>query len=179
LFFALISGKPFHARYALVLFPPLLSLAGLGAATVWTCSDSHSPFGRLVKGGVVVSICINIYFLPSFYWHQGNLIEQGNLFVPSFRNLEQAYQHLKTHARNVPIEIDDSAYLQSFTHNDPHRDASLIRRYVTVREMELASHPIGTEIRRFKLIRAEEVQSKSKATAYLDHEIALVPSQTD
>ena len=31
LFFALASGKPFHARYCLVLLAPLLCLAGAGA----------------------------------------------------------------------------------------------------------------------------------------------------
>ncbi|PWU22106.1 MAG: hypothetical protein C5B50_00200 [Verrucomicrobia bacterium] len=196
LLFALISGKPFHARYALVLFPPLLALAGCGAAA-WSSlftskaspADAEPPEDVTTKRAprlhgflpatIVISTCVNIYFLPAFYWHQGTVIAQGNLFVPSFRNLEQVYQHIKGDVHNMPIEVDDGSYLQSFKRDDPRRDASLIRRYVAVREMESGARSAGTEVRVFKLVRADQAQKDSKLTVYLGHEIALIATRTD
>ena len=168
---ALLSKRPFHARYALDLFPALLALAGLAAAkaTEWPGS------GRFITWALVATTCTNVWFMPALYHHQGKAIDQGNLFVPSFRKLETVYQAMKTHAGAAPIKVNDTNYSHSFPRSDLyHHSAELIRSYVVVREKETASaaNPSVPPIF-YRLLKAEDVQPNDRTVAFRGNGIAL------
>ena len=72
------------------------------------------------------------------YYYQGNRINHGAAFVPSFSKLDEIYQAMKNHAGpGVRVEVHDADYLHQFNHDyRVHWDAELIKRYVSVREKE-------------------------------------------
>jgi hypothetical protein len=169
---ALASGKPFHTRYALVFLPVVAILAACGTvqALQWP------RLGRSFLAAIVITTCVNVWFMPAFYYHQAQRLAHGELFIPGFRKLETVYQSLKKHASNLPIQIDDVAYLHSFAPlDDDHRDIRQVRQYVIVREKETGSGgntnnpPVV-----YKLRRASEVDEGDTAVAFRDNGIALV-----
>jgi hypothetical protein len=169
---ALLIGQPFHARYALVLLAPLLVLAGAAVAQ-WLAAPRVGPFFTVA---LIVTTCANVWFMPAFYWRQGKAIEQGDLFIPSFHNMELVYQKLKTHAGpNRPVRVDDAAYLRSLPQQDEiHREANLIRTYVAVREKESGPHPEQADQPiTYELCRAHEAIAGDTNVAYAAHGIAL------
>jgi hypothetical protein len=173
LLFALLVGQPFHARYALVLLPPLCALAGAGAAR-W---QSPPRLGRFFTLALAVTTCANVWLMPAFYRHQGTQIERGEVFIPSFRQLEAVYQKLKAHAgQDRPVRVEATTYVQSLPASDKlHRDAGEIRMYVAIREKETAlpsSHP--AEPATYNLCRFYEVSPTDERVAYRAHGIALV-----
>ncbi len=179
LFFALVSGRPFHARYCLVLVPALLALAG-GAVTRWLPAQRLGP---AFAAALVVMTCGNVWFMAAMYRHQGRRIEQSEVFVPSFRQLEAVYQRLKAQAgADRPVQVEDAAYLRALPHrDDPRQDAALLRRYVAVREKEVSLVSATEEAPVvYALRRADEVSPGERGIGYLGHGIALVaatPSQ--
>src|SRR5262249_33924250 len=89
LLFQLVSRQPFHSRYAIILLPPLLALAGAATAR-WL---STRQFARVFLVALVVTTCANIWFMPTMYHYQGKRIDNGEVFYGSFRKLEVVYQH--------------------------------------------------------------------------------------
>ena len=169
---ALVSGKPFHTRYALVFLPVVAILAACGT----TQALQWPRIGKWFLAALVITTCVDVWFMPAFYCHQAQRIAQGDLFIPGFRKLETVYQSLKNHAGNRPIQIDDAAYLRSLAPQDnDHRDISLVRRYAIVREKEtgsLASTNNPTTV--YKLCRANEVTEGDAAVGFRGNGIALV-----
>jgi hypothetical protein len=170
---AALSGKPFHARYALVLFPPLLALCGAGAVG-WLESPGLS---RPALYALVITAGANIWFMPAFYWHQGQVIMHGETFVPSFRQLDRVYRALKAHAGgHKRLRVDDTLYLEGLAQTEQRRrDAGLLRSYVALRERESAG-PAGLtgEWASYRLCREEEVSANDAKIAYRAQGIALV-----
>jgi hypothetical protein len=178
LFLAALSGKPFHARYALVLFPALLALCGAGAVR-WLASPR---FRRPVLSALVISAGANIWFMPAFYWHQGQVITRGDIFVPSFRQLETVYRALKAHAGGQKrLRVDDTFYLEGLAQTEQRRrDAGLLRSYVALRERESGGR---TDLRggwaSYRLCREEEVSVNDARVAFRAQGIALVAESDD
>jgi hypothetical protein len=170
--FALLSGNPFHARYALVFLPAIVILAACGTAQAL----QWPRLGRWFLTAIVISTCVDVWFIPAFYHHQALRIAQGDLFIPGFRKLESVYQSLKNNAGNLPIQIDDSAYLHSLAPQDnDHHDISLVRRYVIVREKETSSSaPRKAPPVVYKLLRENEVTAGDSAIGFRGNGIALV-----
>ena len=171
--FAVVSGKSFHSRYCIVLLPPLFCLAGR-AAEHWR----HSPrLGRYFVSAVAVTTAANVWLMPAMYFHQGQRIDHGAGFVPSFRQLESVYQQLKRHAGgDHGVQVADAPYLKALGPGETaQKDAELIRRYVGVREQEAAmmSGPPLASVT-YILRRADQVAAEDPATAYRGHGIALV-----
>ena len=169
---ALLSGNPFHARYALVLLPALVALAGCGAvqALRWP------RLGKWVLAALLVTTGVNIWFMPAYFHHQAGRIAQGDLFIPGFRKLEAVYQAVKNHAAHRPIQIHDAAYLSTLKPQDKsHRDANLIGRYIAVREKETHSTPgaQGHAVA-YRLCRADDAVADDPAVAFRANGIALV-----
>jgi len=173
LFCALVSRQTFHARYSIILLPPLLSLAGF-AVVKWLAQPRISKF---FLAAIIIMTCGNVWFMPAMYHHQSVRIKQGEIFYSSFRNLEIVYQQLKTHAgNNHSIQVDDSAYMHSLSPDDKfHPDAKLIRRYVAIREKEVGAISNNqTASVTYTLCAADQVGQGDAAIAYQDHGIALV-----
>lgn len=169
---ALLSGNPFHTRYALVFLPVVMTLAGCGTAQAL----QWPRFGRAVLAALIITTCVDVWFMPAFYHYQADSIAQGEVFIPGFRKLEAVYQAVKHHAANRHIQIDDSAYLRSLAPQDnAHRDANLIRRYTFVREKETHSfESTGNPAAHYKLCRADEVAEGDPAVAFRGNGVALV-----
>jgi hypothetical protein len=177
LLFALISGKPFHARYCLVLLAPLLALAGAGAQH-WLGS---LRVRRFFLASAAITTLANVWFMAAFYRHQGTRIQEGELFIPSFRQLESVYQRLKQQAGpERRVVVDDTVYLAAFPKSDgPHRDVALIRRYVNVREKESALRsPKPPAQLIFTLIPAAQTNAAPFNAAYNLHGIALIAAES-
>jgi hypothetical protein len=173
LFSALLSGKPFHTRYALVLLPAVAALAGAGTAQALRWPQ----FGKCMFAAAVLTTCVNVWFMPAFYLHQAREIAYGDLFVPGFRKLETVYQKLKTHSGgNRAIKVDDADYLRTLSPEDTaHREASLIRRYIVVREKETRSieqdkNPPAS----YKLCRTDEAPAVGAVVGFGGNGIALI-----
>lgn len=170
IFCSFVSMETFHARYSIVLFAPLLSLAGY-AIVKWS---AQPRWGRYFVFATIVMTCGNVWFMPAMYWHEGKQIESGKVFDASFRNLETIYQRLKAHAgEGQAVEVIDKAYHQK--HQGTDGNALLIRRYVLVREqrsLALSGAPTGSVT--YALQEADSVTAGDPAVAYAAHGIALV-----
>jgi len=174
LLLALVSGKPFHTRYSLVLLAPLLCLAG-AATQHWL---SSLRVARPFFVALIITTAANVWLMGGFYYHQKQRVEHGAVFVPGFWNLESLYQSLKARAgAGRSVQIDDSEYLAALAHDDQiHRDATLIRRYIVVREKQAALKTGGgpPEPVLFKLCSSEGLNTGDDKIAYLGYGIALV-----
>ena len=170
---AAASGKNFRSHYAIVLFGPLLSLAGWAASTFISGSGS----GRWFRVALVILTCGNIWFMPAMFRYQSGRIDRGEVFVFSFRKSESIYQQLKAYAGSQrPVIVDDQALAKElYGRDDALSDAKLIGRYVATREVESAM--LGGEKGPpmiFTLRRADQADAGAPEVAYRAHGIALV-----
>lgn len=169
---ALLRGGPFHARYGLLLLPPMLPLAG--RATVrWLASPRwRGPFALLLG----TTLCVNAWFMPALYWHQGRRIARGDFFVPSFRKLETVYRQLKIHAGGQKCVIDDRAYLESLSPAEKNQaDAKHIRYYVAVREKECGrAHAQQGATVTYRLCRSHNIAPGDPRVAFAGNGVALI-----
>jgi hypothetical protein len=172
-FFSLLGGKSFHARYCLVFIAPFFGLAGM-ATTRWLTTSPKKQTFRLMLALVTV---LNLWIIIGTDVYQKHNIDRGTVFIPSFRKLETVYQDLKNHSgSDTPIAVDDAAYRQSLPESDEFlRDALLIRQFVNVRENEhiaTAHQKIAPAI--YKLCRADAIRPDDPAIAFYGNGIALV-----
>jgi hypothetical protein len=132
--------------------------------------------GRWFFAALIVTTCVDIWFMPAFYHHQAQRIATGDLFIPGFRKLEAVYQSLKAHAGNRAIQIDDAAYIHSLAPQDnDHRDIDLVRRYAIVREKETGSREsTNSPAVVYKLVRKNEALENDTAIGFRGNGIALV-----
>jgi hypothetical protein len=178
--FNLISGKPFHARYCLLVAPLLFTLAGCGAAR---CLESPG-LRRIFLPVLVITIAADIWFMPVICHFERERIMHGPLFVPSCAKMETVYQQLETRAPGW-ITINDSAYLQSFSPdntNNIYRHVHLLDVYINIRQSEQsAADAVFTNTNRFVLRAADQVNTNDPAVAFYGNGIALVaaPAKTD
>lgn len=173
LFGAVLIGQRFHVRYGLVLLPPLLALAGGGAAKCL----STSRIGPVFAVALVLTTCTNIWFMPAYYRYAGNRIERSAEFLASFRQLEFLYGRLQAHAgEKRHVEVDASAYMQERRRQgDPYNPAYFIPTYVALREKERArscGSLHGKVI--YVVCPAEQATSSNPKIAYQAHGITLV-----
>lgn len=173
LFGAVLIGQRFHVRYGLVLLPPLLALAGGGAARCLAAPH----FGRVFAIALVLTTCTNIWFMPAYYRHSGYKIERSEAFVPSFRQLDQVYQRLQAHAGSkCTVGVEAAAYLNELPRwCEPYNAASSISHYVALREKERARTCASPqETVTYHLCRADQATPGDPRIAYRAHGIALV-----
>lgn len=176
---SLLEGKRFHGRYSLVVLPAFFALAGGSAVHLL----SYRRLGRIIRSLLILTVSANALLVLTIYRYQGRSIEQGDLFLPSFDNLESVYQALKTHAGNErPIRVYEPAYARESASGNPtvgYRHQ--ICDYVALRERERFDDlspqvPVLT----FKLVRAESVAPDEPGVAYRKHGLALVaPGKKD
>jgi hypothetical protein len=104
----LLTGHNFGSRYSIVAFPLLFILPA--AFLKYLNSEKYINFFRLAISLMVV---INIYLIVSFNHHQGELINNSNVFVPSFRKLEAARQEIRQHTDpELFIQLDPTDYVE-------------------------------------------------------------------
>jgi hypothetical protein len=171
--FALVSGHSFHARYALMLMPALLALAG-GAVTTLL---GWQRIGKFFTFALAVTVCANVWLMAAFYYHQGKRIEQGDLFIPSFRKMETVYQALKAHAgAGHAVQVEDKAYLHALSPREKARkEVEALRRYVVVREREALLTGSAPALRvQYRLCQAADVGADDSCVAFRGNGIALV-----
>jgi hypothetical protein len=172
---AAISGKNFRSHYAIVLFAPLLALAGWAAASL----ISSPRLGKWFAATLIMVICGNAWFMPAMFRYQGIRIDKGEVFLASFRNLETIYQQLKAHAGSERgVKVDDRTFYQEVQgHEEQLSDALLISRYVAIREKEyamLSCRQMPPVTVTYTLRRAEAVNRRDPAVAYRQHGIELL-----
>ena len=173
LFCAAASGKNFRSHYAIVLFAPILTLAGWAAASLTASPRSGRWFGL----ALAIVTCGNVWFMPAMFRYQGARIDKGAVFIPSFRNLETVYQRLKAHAGpGRGVKVDDAVlWWEMHGREDVLSDALLISRYVAIREKESAMvSGTNAAAETYTLRRAAQTDAQSSGIAYLAHGIALI-----
>ncbi len=127
----LLTGHNYASRYGIFQLPILVMLP-----VFCLVSDKTSKsLRKLLRYGMTITVIFNIYFLWAFFNYQGNLINSGPKFMPSFRHLARVYQTLKEDAGMTrSIVIDDFDFIQT----NPKHDAEAIGMYVAAREKEAA-----------------------------------------
>jgi hypothetical protein len=171
LLFNLIAGKPFHARYCLLVLPLIFALAGAAAAQGFT----HPRLRKLLLPALVLTIAANLWFVSTMSWFERDRIAHSPVFVPSFAKLESVYQELRKNS-NVPIRVSDTAYLATLKEADKiHQWASLIRRYVNARLVELPLANVATQpVKVFELRAASTVNPSDPTLGFYGNGLALV-----
>jgi hypothetical protein len=170
LLIATVLGKPFHTRYCVMILPLLMAVASLGALR-WI--NRPGPARQWFLAALIITCCADVWLMPAMYRVQGQRIQTGPVFVPSFRQLDFVYHRLKEHAGNhSAIRVETASYLRSLSPQEKNlKDAVLIRRYIEAREKDSKS---GTErVCTYELRRAGE-GSPPSAVAYDQHGIILV-----
>jgi hypothetical protein len=173
LFCCLVSRQTFRSRYAIVVFPPLMCLAGY-AVVKWA---AHPKFGRAFVGAMVVLTCANIYFMPAMYLYDRKDIEHGEKFHASFRALESIYQRLKTNAgTGSAIKVENVDFTNSpAKDNRLVREAWLIPVYVDIREKESAAvAETGRPSATYTLRDASKIPPGETDIVYNAHGVALL-----
>lgn len=172
-FFYLILGRPFHARYCLLVLPLIFSLAGFGAVR---CLASPS-LKRVFLPVLIATVAANLWFVPVISRFERDRIEHGAIFVPGYAKLESIYRLLRARG-SARIEVRTREYLASVPsrgHNNIYLHADLLRRYVAGRELEArAAGRVfqGTDV--FEMRAAGLVNPTDPAVVFRGHGIALV-----
>jgi hypothetical protein len=103
----LLTGHNYGSRYSIITFPLLFILPA--AFLKYLHTKKYTVFFR---SAISLMVVINIYLIISFNHHQGELIENGNVFVPSFRKMEAARQEISKHTDpQLLIKLDPSEYI--------------------------------------------------------------------
>lgn len=104
----LLTGHNYGSRYSIVALPLLFILPALFLKNL-----KSERFIHFFSGAISFMVVINIYLIISLNHHQGDLIENDNVFVPSFRKMETARQEIKAYAApELFIELDATEYIE-------------------------------------------------------------------
>jgi hypothetical protein len=169
----LAGGKPFHARYCLLVLPLMFALTGAGVAK-WLEVPCYRKF---VVPFIVFTLASNLWFVVAISRFERDRISSGPVFVPGFGRLESIYRQLKARpGATGHIEIRDWDYLKSLAADDKlSHNAGLIRRYVELRERE--SQPPGPGSKKataFLLRPAVAMDATNSAVGFSGSGITLV-----
>jgi len=105
----ILTGHNYGSRYTIVAFPLRFILPA-----VFLKNLRSERFINFFRSAISIMVVINIYLIISFNFHQGNLIENSEVFVPSFRKMETARQEIKKNtAAELLITLDPSAYIDN------------------------------------------------------------------
>ncbi|MDR3457383.1 MAG: hypothetical protein P4N60_08055 [Verrucomicrobiae bacterium] len=171
--FGLIAGKPFHARYCMVVLPLLFALAGCGAAR---CLQAPR-LKKIFLPFLLVTVAADLWFMPVICRFEGDRIAHGRVFVPSAAKMGEVYRQLKAHAPGRVVVRDD-AYVAALPPNDVNRiylQARILTPYVRARELEAqAGGSVFTRTNFFELRAASLVDANDPAVGFYGNGIALV-----
>lgn len=104
----LLTGHNYGSRYSIIAFPLLFILPALFLGNLKT-----EKFINLFRYAITIMVAINIYLIVSFNYHQGDLIENGEAFIPSFRKMAAASMEIKKKSDpDVLIKLDPTDYIE-------------------------------------------------------------------
>lgn len=105
----LLTGHNYGSRYSIVAFPLLFILPA-----VFLKNLTSERFRNFFRSAISILVVINIYLIISFNHHQGDLIENGAAYVPSFRKVEAARQEIEKNTDSgLFITLDPTAYIEN------------------------------------------------------------------
>jgi hypothetical protein len=173
LVFNLLGGKPFHARYCMLVLPLLFALVGFGAARCLALPRLRKVFLPLL----LVTLAANVWFVIADCRFEHDRIANGKNFVPGYAKMEAVYRHLKT-VPEIKVEVRDRDYLAAIEKgekNNIYRHAGMLRRYVACREMELqTAGTVFSQTNYLELRGSALVNSNDLAVKFYGNGIALV-----
>ena len=171
--FGLVAGKPFHARYCMLVLPLIFTLAGAGAAQCLQSPRLKMFFLPLL----VITIAADLWFMPVICRFEGDRIANGPTFVPSFAKMDSIYRQLKSRAPGS-VEVRDGDYIAAIAPGEKNnylRHARVFSRYVHARELELlAAGQVSTKTNFFDLRAVDLVNTNDPAVAFVGNGIALI-----
>lgn len=104
----LLTGHNHGSRYSIIVFPLLFILPALFLENL-----KSEKFINLFRYAIAIMVVINTYLIISFNYHQGNLIENGEAFIPSFRKMAAASLEIKKNSDpDVFIRLDPTDYIE-------------------------------------------------------------------
>ncbi len=104
----LLTVHNYGSRYSIVAFPLLFILP----AAFLRHLDTRK-YLLFFRSAIALLVVVNIYLILSFNHHQGNLIENGDVFMPSFRKMETARQAIRAKTdHGMYIELDPTDYVK-------------------------------------------------------------------
>ncbi|MBW8863711.1 MAG: glycosyltransferase family 39 protein [Verrucomicrobia bacterium] len=169
----LVAGKPFHARYCMLVLPLIFILAGGGAAQ---CLQSPR-LKILFLPMLLITMAADLWLMPVICRFEGDRIANGPTFVPSFAKMDLVYHQLKSRAPGL-VEVRDADYIAAIPPGDKNnylRHARVFSHYVHARELELlAAGQVFTRTNVFALRAVSAVSTNDPAIAFYGNGIALV-----
>lgn len=173
LVFNLFGGKPFHARYCMLVLPLLFALVGFGTARCLATPRLRKIFLPLL----LVTLTANVWFMIANCRFEQDRITNGKVFVPGYAKMESIYRQLKT-APEAKLVVKDDAYIDPLPKGEKgniYRHAGILGRYVACREMELqTAGTIFTQTNYFELRAAAQVNTNDASVKYFGNGIALI-----
>ena len=104
----LLTGHNYGSRYSIFAFPLLFILPPAFLKAI----DTHKLI-NFFRTTISLMVVVNIYLIIAFNHHQGDLIDNGDVFVPSFRKLEAARQVIRDHTDPaLYIELEPEDYIK-------------------------------------------------------------------
>jgi hypothetical protein len=165
----LLTGHNYGSRYSIIAFPLLFILPAAFLKDLR--KDKHIVFFR---SAISLMVVINIYLIISFNHHQGELIENGSVFVPSFRKMEAARQEIRKHTDPaLLINLDPTDYIK----DQPEYmllGGSFLSNYIYITEsfVSHAEQPTGSVT--YFIERATDPKTANETIIYQSNGLAVV-----
>lgn len=101
--FFLLTRHSFNSRYTIVIFPLLFLLPPLFLASI-----TRPAVKRFFAVNIAVMLVANVFLILAFYHYQSVQLRRGDVFQPSFANMQAAVDALRADAgpdRRVVLDV--------------------------------------------------------------------------
>jgi hypothetical protein len=172
---SLFSGRGFHSRYTIVLFPLLMMCPAIFIVR-WLPALTMR-WRRWAMFGIGASFIFHLYLVPAFYAYQGEWIRNSPYPVCSHRQLEEIYDAMRAVTpAGYRIGVDTSRFLREGT---PDRwdssAAGFIPIMCSIQDYYLGLSP-ADPAKIFRLVSTRRNQVEADKAVYNANGIALVPN---
>lgn len=165
----LLTGHNYGSRYSIIAFPLLFILPA--AFLKYLDTKKYIVFFR---SAISLMLVFNIYLIISFNHHQGELIENGNVFVPSFRKMEHARREISQHTEpGLLIQLDPTEYIKDQPEHMLH-GGLFLSDYISLTESFIShsEQPVGSVT--YYIRQAAQPKAAEETVIYLSNGLAIV-----
>ncbi len=172
---SLFSGRGFHSRYTIVLFPLLMMCPAIFIAR-WLPA-LNMRWRRWAMTGIGASLIFHIYLVPAFYAYQDEWIRESTYPVCSHRQLEEIYDAMRAVTpAGYRVGVDTSRFLREGALDQWESSAAgFIPIMCSINDYYLGL-ALDDPAKVFRLVSTRRDQTQVGATVYNANGIALVPN---
>lgn len=172
---SMLSGRGFHSRYTIVLFPLLMICPAI--FIVRWLPVITMRWRRWAMIGISVSFIFHLYLVPAFYAYQGEWIRGSPYPVCSHRQLEEIYDAMRAVTpAEYRIGVDTLRFLRQGTPDRwDHSAAGFIPVMCSIKDDARGLSPVDPA-KIFRLVSTRREQVEADNAVYNANGIALVPN---